>query len=77
MLIIYAYVLTRRFWRDLEIVENSHAGDSIICNMDFYDAVYTEMSKEIADCSAGASSSRFSGVGPHHLGLGYHGSAPL
>ncbi len=47
MLIIYAYVLTRRFWRDLEIVENSHAGDSVICNMDFYDAVYTEMSKEI------------------------------
>ena len=44
-----AYILTRYCWRDLDVVEDYHAGEPKPCNIEFYDTVYIAMSKRIND----------------------------
>ncbi|MBR4907644.1 MAG: hypothetical protein IKZ43_01330 [Acidaminococcaceae bacterium] len=46
---VAAHTLTRYCWRDLDVVENYHAGEPKPCNPVFYDAVYKAMSKRISD----------------------------
>lgn len=49
LLKVTAYALTRICYRDLDIVENSHASPSIVCNQSFYDETYKECSERITE----------------------------
>ena len=44
---ILSYTLTRNCYRDLDVVENSHAGKSIGCDDIFYQETYDACSKSI------------------------------
>ena len=45
---ILSYTLTRNCYRDLDVVENSHAGKSIVCDDIFYQNTFEACSKSIS-----------------------------
>ena len=46
---MFSYALTRNCYRDLDVVENSHAGKSIVCDDIFYQETYDACSESISE----------------------------
>ena len=46
---MFSYALTRNCYRDLDVVENSHAGKSIVCDDIFYQNTFEACSKSISE----------------------------